>query len=432
MQLNSKVSVRRALAAATCTLLGTSAASAQAEGSDENWRVDSSVLYYSEQDRVTVIEPVVFVRKTIGEDSFLNVRLIFDAMSGASANGATPTSTAQTFTSPSGTSVYTTSAGKTPLHDFTDQRVALAVEWDRPVDRLGRSLYGVNASVENDYRSLGASYTRLRDYNDKLTTLTMGIAGSADSVMPIGGTPVPLSLMSAIVVPPTPPPGGEDDGGDEGGETKLTADAIVGVTQVLTRRALTQFNYSLGYSSGYLTDPYKVVSVIDGTTGATLDYRFEKRPDTRLRESLYWKIAYHLDHDVVHFSYRYFWDDWGIHAHTVDLHYRLSLPGRSYLQPHVRYATQTAADFFTYSLVASDPVPAYASADYRLGELTTVTYGLKLGLPVGRSGDLSLRLESITQSGNGHPADAIGIQRNYDLFPTIHTTVAQITYTGRF
>jgi len=427
MQLNDKASIRRALAAATCTLLGSASQTSHAEGGDEKWRVDTSVLYYSEQDRVTVVEPVVFLRKTTGEDSFVNFRLIYDTMSGASANGATPTNTPQTFTSASGTSTYTTPAGKIPLHDFSDQRVAVAVEWDKPVDHLSRAIYGINASTENDYRSIGLSATRLREFNNKLTTLTIGISGSYDSVMPIGGAPTPMQLMSSVV---PPPPGGEDDEG-ESGKTKLVTDAIVGITQVLTRRALTQFNYSIGYSSGYLTDPYKVVSVIDAT-GATIDYRFESRPDTRLRQSLYWKTAYHFDHDVMHFAYRYYWDDWGIHAHTADLHYRMELWKGAYLQPHLRYSTQTAANFYTYSLLNSSPVPAYASADYRLGELTTTTYGLKLGVPVGRTSEINLRVESITQSGNGYPADAIGIQKNYDLFPTINTTVVQITYTGHF
>lgn len=432
MQLNSGASIRGALAFATCTLLGTSLQDSRADASADNWRVDSGVLYYSEQDRVTVIEPVFFLRKKTGEDKYFNARLIFDTMSGASANGATATDTPQTFTSPSGTTTYTTPAGQTPTHKFNDERVALALEWERPFGRERQIVYGANVSVESDYKSVGLSASLLQNFNDKLTTLTTGLSVSLDSVSPDGGVPVPMQLLSTVVVPPPPPPGGEDDGDDEGGESKTALDAIVGVTQVLTRRALTQFNYSIGLSSGYLNDAYKVISVVDGTTGATVDYRFEGRPDSRLRQSLYWKYVYHLPQDVVHLSYRYYWDDWGITAHTVDLHYRFELLGRSYLQPHLRYSAQTAADFYHHSLVNTAPVPAYASADYRLGDLVTTTVGLKLGLPVGKSGEFSLRVESMKQTGDSYPADAIGVQRNFDLFPTINTTIAQITYTGRF
>ena len=429
MQLNAGASIRGALALATCTLLGTSLQDSRADASADDWRVDGGVLYYSEQDRVTVVEPVFFLRKQTGEDRYFNARLIFDTMSGASANGATATNTAQTFTSPSGTTTYTTPAGETPLYKFSDERVALAIEWERPFGRERQIVYGINASVESDYMSVGLSTMLLQNFNDKLTTLTTGLSANYDSVSPDGGVPVPMQLLSTVVAPP---PGGEEEGDDEGGESKSTLDAIIGVTQVLTRRALTQFNYSIGLSSGYLNDPYKVISVVDGSSGATVDYRFESRPDSRLRQSLYWKYVYHLPRDVVHFAYRYYWDDWGITAHTADLHYRFELFGRSYLQPHLRYSAQTAADFYHHSLVSTALVPANASADYRLGDLVTTTYGLKLGLPVGKSSEFSLRVESMKQTGDSYPADAIGVQRNFDLFPTINTTIAQITYTGRF
>jgi hypothetical protein len=425
MQLNDKPSIRQALALATCTLLG-AAPPTRADSPADGWRADGAVLYYSEKDRVTVIEPVVFLKKTRADDSVVNVRLVFDSMTGASPNGATATNAPQTFTSPSSTTSYTTPAGETPLYDFSDERVAIAVELEKPLNRMRRAVYGVNASVEGDYYSLGASATLLQDFNDKLTTLTAGIAGSYDVVTPEGGTPAAMQLVNAPV-----PPGDDEDEG-ESGESKTIADAIVGVTQVLSRRALTQLNYSVGYASGYLTDPYKVISVVDGATGSTVDHRFEGRPDSRLRQSLYWRGVYHFDRDVVHLTYRYFWDDWGIRTHSVDLHYRWELWKGSYLQPHLRYSKQTAADFYQHSLVNTDPVPQYASADYRLGDLLTTTVGLKFGMPVGRNSELSLRVESMKQSGESHPADAIGIQRDYDLFPTVNTTIAQITYTGRF
>jgi Protein of unknown function (DUF3570) len=429
MQLTPNAPIRRALAVATCTLLGTAPHPARADSGD--WRSDAAVLYYTEQDRVRVIEPAIFLRKQYADDSALNVRLVYDSMTGASPNGATATNKAQTFTGASGNGSYTTPAGKTPLRDFHDQRIAVAAEWEKPSSRMSRGIYGLNASVESDYSSIGASSTFLRDFNDKLTTLTAGLSVNLDEVSPKGGTPTGLQLLSTV----TPSSGhgeNEGEGGGGNGKSKTGVDAIIGVTQVLSRRALTQLNYSIGYASGYLTDPYKVVSVIDGTSGETLDYRYEKRPGNRLRQSVYWKTVYHFEHDVVHLSYRYFWDDWGIKANTFDLHYRLELGRGVYLQPHGRYSRQTAADFYHHSLVGTDPVPNYASADYRLGDLTTTTYGLKLGIPVGRDSELSARVESITQSGNSHPADAIGIERNFDLFPTVKTHVYQITYTARF
>jgi hypothetical protein len=431
MQLNEESSVRRALALATCTLLGTGAHEARADGAQGAWRTDSSILYYSEKDRVTVIEPALFLRKQTGDDSFVNLRIICDTMTGASPNGATPTNTAQTFTGASGGGSYTTPAGQTPLRDFSDQRIAVAAEWEEAGNRLNRSVFGINGSIETDYASFGAGKTWMRDTEDKLTTWTTGLSANLDFVSPDNGAPNGMQLLSAATA--SSGHGDDHEGGVGGdGETKVGVDAIVGVTRVLTRRILTQLNYSVGYTSGYLTDPYKLVSVVDGTTGATLDYRYEKRPDTRLRQNVYWKGVYGFDHDVVNLSYRYYRDDWGMKAHTVDLHYRFELWKGAYLQPHARWSSQTAADFYRHSLANNDPVPANASADYRLGEMVTTTFGIKFGLAVAKNSELSARFEKMTQSGESHPQDAIGIQRNFDLFPTIKTTLAQITYISRF
>jgi hypothetical protein len=255
VQLTPNTCIRHTLAIATCTLLGTATHPARAETGSDNWRVDGSVLFYTEQDRISVIEPVVFLRKRTGDESYLNVRLVYDSMTGASPNGATATNTPQTFTSPSGTTTYTTPAGQTPLHKFNDTRVAISADWEKPINRMRRGVYGISVSKETDYSSAGLSANLIQDFNDKLTTLTVGIAASYDNVSPEGGTPVPLQLMSAIV---PPPPGSDDDEGGEG-NPKTSVDGIIGITQVLSRRALTQLNYSIGQSSGYLTDPYKIV-----------------------------------------------------------------------------------------------------------------------------------------------------------------------------
>ena len=114
-------------------------------------------------------------------------------------------------------------------------------------------------------------------------------------------------------------------------ENKTVVDLLFGVTQVLSRKSLLQLNYTLGSNSGYLTDPYKLLSVIDdnqaspdygeiinqGTAGDGYSYRHENRPDSRLSHAIYAKYIRQLEEDVINFSYRYFFDDWGITSHTM-------------------------------------------------------------------------------------------------------------------
>jgi len=424
MQLKKKhVSIRGALAAATCTVLSHPV---QATGpSADAWDVKTGLLFYNEKDRINIVEPIASASKITESGAVLTLRAIFDSITGASPNGATATDVTQTFTSPSGNDTYTAAAGETPMRNVRDVRYAFGVDYEHELSRLYTNTVTADISSETDYFSLGASDTVKRDFNNRQTTLAAGVGVNLDIVSPNGGMPTELQYWDVGTTPTATTTGEGDDG-----KSKLIANLMVGVTQILSRRSLTQLNLSVTNSSGYLTDPYKLLSVID-SGGNTLGYRYEKRPGSRLSTALYWKYQYQLPEDVVYFSYRYFNDDWGITAHTADVKYRYELGGGKYLQPHYRYYQQTAADFYRHSLVNGDPLPQYASADLRLGEMTGTTIGLKYGMPLYQ-GEFSARIEKMQQNGTSHPSDAIGIQQNYDLYPTLDATIVQLGYRFKF
>ncbi len=425
MQLKRKspLSVRGQLTLATCGLLAGTTAQA-ADTLDTSWKLDSALLYYTEKDRVHVTEPTLHMKKALADDEFLTVRAVLDSMSGASPNGATITNKPQTFTSPSGNSVDTIAAGKFPTRSFTDTRYAIGADWEKSLGRMTRNILTGNLSTETDYASVGVSDTIARDFNNRLTTFSASLGANYDTVDPVGGTPVALGVV------PTPPGTIVSTGSSN---NKTNVDALVGITQILTPRMLTQLNFTHSNENGYLTDPYKLLSVVDPVTGGTLSYVFEKRPTTRSSNAIYWSLAYHLPHDVVHFSYRYFSDDWGIKAHTAELRYRFELgSGGNYLEPHLRYYSQSAADFYRHSLVSGQPLPENASADYRLAEMQGNTIGLKFGVPTSKAGEWGVRVERMVETGNGHPADAIGVQQNYDLYPKLEVTTLLISYSIRF
>ena len=108
-------------------------------------------------------------------------------------------------------------------------------------------------------------------------------AREAGRLDPVGGAPLPLAAML---------PAGQT-GNKLGSDSKTVADLLVGVTQVLGKRTIGQLNYAFSNSSGYLTDPYKLLSVVDPITGDPVAgpgglslYLFEGRPDARTKHSL--------------------------------------------------------------------------------------------------------------------------------------------------
>jgi hypothetical protein len=400
--------IKGRLSLATCSLLQIAAPVAQA--ADSKWDVDTAFLYYGEGDgRVQAAEPAIYAGKQLGDDGErIDLRLVVDVLTGATPNGAHASSVAQTFTTPSGNGTYTALPGETPLDEtFHDTRAAAGADWTLPLDRLSRVKLGLNASAEYDYISLGLSGSYMRDLNNKNTTLTASLAFNNDTYTPEGGIPLALSPMRKQ---------GTGINRDGSSDTKTITDFLIGVTQVISRSTIMELNYSYGMSDGYLTDPFKIVTVIDPLTGlpasaafsaidaGNLPYVYEKRPDSRQRNNLFYRVAHHLTEDVINFSYRYFWDDWGISSNTFDLKYRYEM-GKSYLQPHVRYYMQDAADFYVHDLVQGTDVDANGkvllseiSSDSRLAKFTTTTLGLKYGYAVGRNSEFSVRGEFMQQA----------------------------------
>jgi hypothetical protein len=82
--------------------------------------------------------------------------------------------------------------------------------------------------------------------------------------------------------------------------------------------------------------------------------------------------------------------------------------------------------------VNGDPTPEFASADYRLGELTTTTVGVKFGKTIDDKHVWSVRLEMYQQSGNSSPSEAFGQLTNQDLFPDVNSVIAQVNYSFKF
>ena len=313
----------------------------------------------------------------------------------------------------------------------------LNAQWTQPIAPNYTVSGGVHLSKEYDYLSLGVNGNVAIDFDRKNSTFSAGFSYFQDTFTPEGGIPKPFTSM--LIGDSSSSSwddsfaqtrlGSEDD--------KTTADILLGFTQVINRRMLMQFNYSYSMVDGYLTDPFKILSQVDNN-GVAQDYIYESRPDSRIKQSVYAQSLYHFDTTVLDVSYRYMWDDWEIDSHTIDTRFRIPLGDsfgtESYLQPHLRFYQQSAADFYMPFMVVDESVdnnllPEFASADYRIGEMTAYTVGLKYGLLVNNGHELSFRLEYYRQTPTDAGFDAPGVLKDVDLYPTIDAIIAQVTYS---
>ena len=208
-------------------------------------------------------------------------------------------------------------------------------------------------------------------------------------------------------------------------------DLLIGVTQVINQSTIVQVNYSYSQSEDYLNDPFKFLSVLDangdnipGQAGLN-SYRFENRPDERTKHAVFAKMKTFVRGGALDASYRFHTDDWGIDSHTLDARYRFNLSERYYAEPHIRFYQQSEADFFQANLVAGAPLPIEASADYRLGEFTGTTIGIKLGRKFNNGSEVSGRLEYYSQSGD---AKLVGVSQSSNVFPDLDAVIFQLNY----
>lgn len=433
MNNNKPKTAAAKLATATCALLGTAATVPVHAQEEPEWEFDTALLYYGENDnRVQDISLNVLALRNFVDDRVLTLSLGVDTLTGATPIGAMPFNGPQTFTSPSGLAVATRPANEIPLDDtFLDTRVALSANWQQPWGRLNTISAGLSASKEFDYLHLGANFKVSRDFNQRNTTVSFGLALASDELDPIAGAPTPMTPMLDV----------GDLSNRMGDQSKDVLDLVLGVTQVINRNLLVQLNYSFSKADGYLNDPFKIVGIVDPTTGDPViriptpgvsgpshEYLFESRPDERTKNSFFGQAKYYMGGKVLDASYRYMTDDWDIDSHTLDLRYRLPVGDRSYLEPHVRYYTQSHADFYRTSLANGSPLPVNASADYRLGEFDAITVGVKYGWKTESDNEWNARLELYSADGSVPGDLLIGNQAGRDIYPDLDAIIFQIGY----
>lgn len=402
---NRPACLTRALASASCVLLARSPAVA----ASEPWDASAGGLVFTEFEKVSGTALVLSGRTPLSPRSGLTLGASIDVLVGATPNGATPSDVPQTFTTPSGFNSYTTAPGDEPLDDtFQDNRLEVSSVLDHRYNRDLAALFGARFSMEFDYMSVGAN-TRWDIGGGSPDTLwTLAAAASHDRVHPVGGIPIELASMAPA---DTPQPR------RNAAETKNVFDVLVGLSQVLYARTVTQFNYTQTRSDGYNTDPYKLVSVVAADTGSTLDYVYEQRPDRRTVHGLFAGIKHRFTTGILDVGARYTEDDWDITSRTLDLRWRKPGADSSFWEPRLRWYWQSAADFARHSITDAEPLRGDLSADRRLAEFDAVTLGVRYGRQDFDGKGFSVTVEYYQQFGDGSPEDAVGVQRELDLFP---------------
>ncbi len=216
---------------------------------------------------------------------------------------------------------------------------------------------GISYSKENDYSSFGLRTKYAWFFNEKNTSFELGASASQDF---IDATPNELAL-----------PG---DPSRVTGEEKNSLSVSLGLSQVLSQTSVLSSSFNFARYSGYMSDPYKEVWVIDIN-----DTVADTRPDLKEQWAISNQFRKYFEKagGALHIDYRFFQSNWETSSHTVELRWVHAWESGWQLSPSVRFYDQSEAAFFRnwYEFQRSD---GYLSSDYRLSAYTAVSAKLRL------------------------------------------------------
>ncbi|MFI5120305.1 MAG: DUF3570 domain-containing protein [Thermoanaerobaculia bacterium] len=354
---------RKAARRPSLPLLAAGAGALAAHGAQAQSQIDARLLFYKESGgRTEVINPFVNVHRDLGDAwGTLDLLLGYDTISGASPTGGYPS--VDVTTSASG---HTQAAGSVPLSSYSDRRKSVSLAWGRKVGSHLPSI-DVSYSKENDYTARSFGISDAWTFAGGRGTLHAGASFASDIVAPVTNN---LELA------------------------KKEQGYALGWTWILTERDLFDVSASLMKQNGYLDDPYKVAPV--GTSAPYTELP-DHRPDTRQRWAVFGKYGhYYLWGGALKATYRYYWDDWSVRSHTLEVVYDHRWNEQWVFSPIVRLYTQTAASFWGNSFPVKQE---FMSADYRLSALSSILGGLTATHKMSESVDVSLGFTYQSQTG---------------------------------
>lgn len=184
---------------------------------------------------------------------------------------------------------------------------------------FGEMLVALNGmySIEHDYSSKTFTANLSYPFAKKNTVLQLGFAGSWDKVFP---------QIRTWTKP------------------RNTFQYDLGLTQILSKNIIAQFNASYIDVSGYMLDGYQVIKIIGPNFFRIVE---PNDPDKRIRRAAGLRINFAVSKKTaLELGYRYYWDTWDIKSHTFSGAVKTHLSDNVGLSLELRRYDQTKAFFF--------------------------------------------------------------------------------------
>ena len=210
---------------------------------------------------------------------------------------------------------------------------------------------------ENDYRSTYINTGSSHALNNKSSTIEWNIGIAEDYIEPTD----PFFFITI----PRPEK-----------ENKRSISGLLGFRQIINKNTLINTNFAYTYYDGFLSDPYKQAEVA-GIRVA------DSRPTTK--SQLVWNAAarrfVNSVNGALQADYRYYYNDWGIESHTLDIGWHQNIGSYLQIKPAIRYYSQSEALFYEHFYTQAR-LDAFYSSDYRLSEFDALSLKLNVSTTI--------------------------------------------------
>lgn len=312
----------------------------------------------------------IVVRIPMNEDAVLTVDVGISAYSSASSSNINPfdgdpNRPASPFSASSGASQSDALVHFNPSYAYSSD------------DRNSVWSGNLYVSSEYDYFSLGFGGGYARLFNEKNTELSLSGKVYLDKWNP----QYPIELRSGFfdsritgigIYDPSFTPFDKVN--------RNTYTLSLGLSQILGKKIQASVFMDLVRQNGLLSTPFQRVYFSDTNDFFIEDFQLaddvERLPDNRLKIPIGARLNYYLnDTFILRSYYRYYFDDWGISAHTASLEIPIKLGDSFVVYPSYRYYTQTSADYF-YRKDAASSTGVFYTSDYDLSAFSAHQYGM--------------------------------------------------------
>jgi uncharacterized protein DUF3570 len=236
-----------------------------------------------------------------------------------------------------------------------DYRAQIHISYNRTDLNSGNS-YEIKSggSVESDYISTMIGFDKLWNFENGNRQVGLSAQAFFDTWILIFPKELQANLQQNINT-----------------DKRRTYNLGLNINQVISKKIQGSISSEIVYQSGFLSTPFHRVYFKNDDMA-----KIEKFPDERFKLPIGLRLNYfYSDYLILRFSYRYYYDSFGIIANTLNFETPLKITRNFTLYPFYRYHNQTKSNFFKpFGEHALDS--KHYTSDYDLSGLSSNKIGM--------------------------------------------------------